>query len=209
MTEIFIVLEGCDNTGKTTLARRLCSVAEQQHMWDTEVWHRGVPVRHPLEEYIEDIDTHYAFRDLSASRTLIVADRWHLGQIVYGGLYREKENRNLLDDRGIALVNEKLASIGALIYILNDDLDTLVARELAGKEETWQTSKDAGYLQTEHFGYVRTKYLNLATEFHIPVLEGPVSDECVKTMLVDAEAAHELAVDSRMQPSSDLWKDLL
>lgn len=72
-----IVLEGADGTGKTTLAERFAA-----RLPDCHYLHRGVPERHPLEEYESDLDWY-----VPGSHN-VVCDRWHLGEIVYGLMYR-------------------------------------------------------------------------------------------------------------------------
>jgi thymidylate kinase len=143
---MIIVLEGCDGAGKTTLAENLVKEAERRG-WEGEVWHRGVPVRHPLEEYELDLEVDYPRTADERARRLIVADRWHLGQLVYGPLYR----KDLKDfDTGSAWhVDALLQSLGAVQLIVQPDPD-LIKRRLKIRGED--------YLQEGHIDYVISAY---------------------------------------------------
>lgn len=146
---MFIVLEGCDGAGKTTLAERLADRARQRDL-KADVWHRGVPVRHPLEEYELDLETDYP-RDVDERlSTLIVADRWHLGQLVYGGLYRDA---NDLGEGGALHVDLLLESIGATQFIVSPPLDIIRDRLRVRGED---------YLKEEHVERVWNHYEQLA-----------------------------------------------
>lgn len=143
---MLIVLEGCDGAGKTTLAGQLVKEAELRG-WEAEVWHRGVPVRHPLEEYELDLEQDYPSSAENRARRLIIADRWHLGQLVYGPLYR----KDLKDfDMGCAWhVDALLQSVGALQLILSPPLEVIRDRLAIRGED---------YLQEGHVQYVHEAY---------------------------------------------------
>jgi len=71
------VLEGPDGAGKTTLAHQLCNT------YELGLRHFGPPVKPPLEEYLHwliDSPTHN-----------LVIDRFHLGESVYGPMWRGTE----------------------------------------------------------------------------------------------------------------------
>jgi thymidylate kinase len=143
---MLIVLEGIDGGGKTSLAENLVKEAELRG-WEGEVWHRGVPTRHPLEEYELDLEDDYPRSAEDRRRRLIVCDRWHLGQLVYGPLYR----KDLKDfNLGCAWhVDALLQSLGAVQLILSPPLDVALERSFKRGED---------YLQREHFEYVHRAY---------------------------------------------------
>lgn len=143
---MLIVLEGCDGAGKTTLAQQLVKEAELRG-WEGEVWHRGVPMRHPLEEYEWDLEQDYARTPAERSRRLLVADRWHLGQLVYGPLYRKD-----LKDFDLACawhVDAKLQSLGAVQLIMSPPLEVIRERLAIRGED---------YLKEGHVQYVHEAY---------------------------------------------------
>jgi hypothetical protein len=79
---LFIILEGIDGGGKSTVAEKLVAALEERG-YEVDLLHRGVPERNVLEEYQLDVEDYRP-----GGRRAIVADRWHWGDIVYGELYR-------------------------------------------------------------------------------------------------------------------------
>lgn len=71
------VLEGPDGAGKTTLASRLVEALP-----DYRIEHFGPPIQAPLEEYLHWL----VAQDAQGHRMVI--DRFHLGESVYGPLFR-------------------------------------------------------------------------------------------------------------------------
>jgi len=104
------IIEGCDRTGKTTLA----------NMLPGEVYHYGPPTRHPIVEYTEDLQN-YA----PASGMSIVTDRYHLGELVYGPMYR---GESILGEPGRAYIEMFLRAKGAVLVVVNADADVVYDR---------------------------------------------------------------------------------
>lgn len=77
-----VLLEGVDKSGKSTMAERV-KVCWETRYGRAEIWHRG-PVpdgKDPMQEYwseLPDPDLH----------ELYILDRWHIGELVYGPIYR-------------------------------------------------------------------------------------------------------------------------
>ena len=69
-----IIIEGCDKTGKTTLANKLSS------QLGYEIVKCGQPIGDPYEEYVNKLLEH----------DKIIFDRFLYGELVYGPLYRKK-----------------------------------------------------------------------------------------------------------------------
>jgi hypothetical protein len=78
---MLILIEGCDGTGKTTLANHL--VTHLGGPEKAEIIHRGVPTSHLLDEYELPLFDYVPFESKS-----IICDRWHIGADVYGPLKR-------------------------------------------------------------------------------------------------------------------------
>ena len=72
---MFIIIEGADKTGKTTLSNAIIK------KFGSEYVHFGKPKKHPATEYAE-----YAL----ANDGNLVLDRFYLGELVYGPLLRGK-----------------------------------------------------------------------------------------------------------------------
>jgi len=182
------MLEGTDGSGKSTLGQQLLDHAQSRDI-PSELWHRGVPQRHPLEEYELDLEQKYMpgpipdAMPLAATELLLVLDRWHLGQLVYGGLYRDA---NDLGDGGAWHVNAKLESLGALQLILSPPLE-LIRERLRTRGED--------YLKEEHVEHVRDAYEALAVRFArtIDVIREPLDDYDVRVLIDAAQARAQRA----------------
>ena len=123
---MLIVLEGPDGAGKTTLAEAL--MAGFYRKWQSgtfKVEHRG-----PLRLNVDPVDE-YTLPDYDPTdkTNLVVCDRWHLSEAVYGPIYRGASRVDLgfhekwLDDRG-ALKLYVTAPLGVLmtrVYERGDD----------------------------------------------------------------------------------------
>jgi hypothetical protein len=103
-----IIIEGCDGTGKSTLAARLAETFEQDGD-DIHVIHRGPPERHPIVEYELALS---GYRPNSG--VTIICDRWHLGADVYGPLKRLDDG---LDSAIRWHIEQYLISRGALLVL--------------------------------------------------------------------------------------------
>ncbi len=78
---MFIVIDGVDGSGKSTLAAKLLDVAEERTGERPEALHRGPIEQHPLQEYALSLGA-------TDKRVNAIADRWHLGEMIYGPKYR-------------------------------------------------------------------------------------------------------------------------
>lgn len=182
---MFILLEGVDGAGKTTLAERLVERAEERGLTG-KVWHRGVPVRHPLEEYELDIETDYPQDADTRLSTLVVADRWHLGQLVYGGLYRDE---NLLGEAGAWHVDLLLQSIGALQFVVAPPID-VIRRRLEARGEDYLREEHVQRVYDHYLELVqRTPSLSLITRVNVP---DAVLDTMIDQAVLQTEATNQL-----------------
>lgn len=80
---MLIALEGCDLTGKTTLAEEILKVASDDAT--KAIIHFGPPKDKPIYEYgevLQNYDPRYSH---------VVLDRFHWGDQVYGPLYRQDD----------------------------------------------------------------------------------------------------------------------
>jgi len=111
---VLIILEGPDGGGKSTLARELAAELK------AEIWHRGPPTSHPLDEYETPLFPYRPREDVD-----IVCDRWHVGEWVYPQVLGRKSQADDATWRHIELF---LAARGALIIYIMPELDVLRQR---------------------------------------------------------------------------------
>lgn len=94
---MFIIIEGADKTGKTTLSNAIIK------KFGSEYVHFGKPKKHPATEYAE-----YAL----ANDGNLVLDRFYLGELVYGPLLRGKAG---IDDVEFATLERILRKKQAIL----------------------------------------------------------------------------------------------
>jgi len=94
---VFIIIEGADKTGKTTLSNAIIE------KFGSEYVHFGKPKKHPATEYAE-----YAL----ANNGNLCLDRFYLGELVYGPLLRGKAG---IDDIEFATIERILRKKQAIL----------------------------------------------------------------------------------------------
>lgn len=105
-----IIIEGCDKCGKTTLAEEL----RTRLSWPVVKFSQ--PAGDAYAEYHTALDTHLK---------PFIADRFHLGEAIYGPLYRMTP-RPTID--AINRLEDRLIARDALLVLLWDDPDRIIAR---------------------------------------------------------------------------------
>ena len=130
-----IIVEGMDNTGKTTLINRLESVLSKTNNSIVKTIHLTKPPKDVPEDEIDSyMNTYY---DTIISQLLdqhfytlydyIILDRGYISEYVYGPLYR---NRNELDITVNNLIYEKklikLYEDNIYLILLNSDTNTFL-----------------------------------------------------------------------------------
>lgn len=130
-----IVLEGIDGAGKSTLAENIKKLAPVK----TIIEHRG-PLKGSVEEELLE-----PLQDLP-TKTLMVCDRWHVGEMVYGPIYRGQSKVAGVWEKTIERTLDKM---GAVKVIVAPAL-TEVKKRLDVRGED--------YLQPEHVEQVYTAY---------------------------------------------------
>lgn len=104
---MFIVLEGLDRTGKTTLANRL------GEMTGATVRHFSKPGEHPLDEYLKPLDER---------QPDLICDRYHLGERVWPDYFGRKSEF----DRAMKIyIDLAIASRGGVVLKTERDLDEI------------------------------------------------------------------------------------
>ena len=145
-----ILLEGVDGGGKSTLADRIADTftfltEDQPNPPTVTRIHKGKPTPNldAFQEYELPLER-FDLRDrVRSKRDLVIMDRWHVGEMPYGKLYR---NHSRLDDTGMLHLELTLSAMGAVkVLVQPDDVD-LVKFRLKERGED--------FLQPEHVEWV-------------------------------------------------------
>lgn len=106
-----IVVEGCDKTGKSSVASALCYALG----WPT--------IHFSAPKSGEDAIAQYS-RELATNPRPFIADRFHLGEFVYGPLYRG----SVPDADRMRALEDQLIRRGALLVLMYDSPAAVVER---------------------------------------------------------------------------------
>jgi len=138
---MFIVLEGTDASGKSSLALEIKKLLDASSSKVLE-FHKGRPDeltrRWALTEYAISIE------NLDTWREDAIADRWHWGEITYAPTKRPETNKDgygLLGVAGWRWVELFLASRGVAQFWVHQPLDVIVSR-LASRGDDFVSSSD-------------------------------------------------------------------
>jgi len=158
---MLMIIEGVDGVGKTTLAERV------RGKIGGKLLHRGVPEKHPLVEYTEEL---VGYRP--GMHMHVVCDRWHWGELIYGPLYR---GETLLGDDGRKEVDAFLNRRGAFVVHMRSDADTI--------RERWKV-RGEDYLRDEHLEHVMAHYDEVAQDSRVPVVRVTNPDTVTMNQLI-------------------------
>jgi len=164
-----IVIEGVDGAGKSTLIEKLRDN-------DTHIMHKGPMEGNVVAEYINPL--------LSYNQThegLTLCDRWHVGEMVYGPIYRGESKVNPGFKRYIEMF---LDSRGALKVILDESLGE-IHRRLQERGED--------FLDREHVKEVWLFYRMYGADRGYHVLRDPDPDQLLSQAAMLAKLTANLA----------------
>lgn len=135
-----IILEGIDGGGKSTLA----TLIQAKSPWPkTTVVHKGPIKTNVIEELITPI--------LEVKPDgLLIADRWHLSELIYGPIYRGKSQ---IDLEVLNEIETVLTHMKAVRAVVSPPLYQIEKRLLARGED---------FLQPQHTALVHYAYQGLA-----------------------------------------------
>lgn len=139
---MIICLDGVDGAGKSTLANRLTKEIQKRYPNDTVINLHATQIKSdvyteyatPLMNYIPGSGIHY------------ILDRWHIGENIYGPLYRGKSAFDKVSYRWIELF---LASIGMRLWNVTQTLEVLQQR---------LNTRGEDFLQPNHIAEVKMSY---------------------------------------------------
>jgi hypothetical protein len=142
------VIEGTDHAGKTTLAQRLADeyvhgplLSDLEHRRVARM-HKGPPDDRPiLEQYEGDLLTQFTAAELTSLELLVILDRWHLGEWLYGPLLRGKSR---LTEPQLVHIEMLLSALGAQRHVAVADQASLVRRHELEPDELITVSEAIG-----------------------------------------------------------------
>lgn len=147
---MLIILEGVDGAGKSTLASAIEKEIKKTQPDDTVEYIHASQIKGTVyEEYVEPLV------DYTPSRGRhIIIDRWHVGERIYGPLYR---NSSGYDNSGGSYewIELFLGSKGARLWNVTQTLETLQERLAARGED---------YLEERHVDFVREQFSVLSKQ---------------------------------------------
>jgi len=176
---MLIILEGVDGAGKSTLAGAISELIQEAHPEDTVEYIHASQIKGTVyEEYVERLDNYTP----SDGRHIII-DRWHVGERIYGPLYRNSSGYD--SSRGsYEWIELFLASKGARLWNVTQPLEVLQERLAARGED---------YLEERHVDFVREQFTLLTKESLIFANEVSPNEESLAIIaphiILDAEYA--------------------
>lgn len=181
---MLIILEGVDLAGKSTLAGQLADLACDLGMRVHQL-HAGRPRGDALDEY--ELALHYGWRDAALDpHELVIADRWHLGERVYGPLLRGKTK---LGAWQFMHVERYLDALGATRVVVETD-------DLAERHRR----RGDDLLTLDQVIEVARWYRSAALRHRWRRVHSPATDEDVRTLLMWAGVDNERAQHTRDFP---------
>lgn len=142
----FIILEGCDGSGKTSLANAIRAELEKRYPEDDIEYHHAAQLdEDPFDAYA------LAFEDYRPGEERhIICDRLHWGETIYGPLYREG---SAVTTAGFRWIELYLKARGATSWLVTAPLDT-VQKRLGDRGED--------YLESHHVEHVWRSFNDVA-----------------------------------------------
>jgi hypothetical protein len=149
---MFIVIEGTDASGKTSLIAEIEDQLKNAHGADSiHSFHKSKPEeltrRWVLKDYVTSIERSNTFRNIT------VSDRWHWGEVTYAPKYRPDTNKDgfgLLGVAGWRWVELFLMSRGVAQFWLYQPLEVIQARLAARGDEFVQVEDLQEILHNYH-----------------------------------------------------------
>lgn len=194
---MLIIIEGPDGAGKTTLAKTLENlIRREEPEAKVEVWHRGAPKSHALNEYALPL---FDYRPGRGHH--IICDRWHLGELVYSRVRRNGETTMTPGVR--RWIEMFLASRGA--YVVGIDLMT--ERDYA---DVYRYRGDPHIVsQLAELRMVRQMYDELGTHYYFMIGPGVATDDAETLADFDRSTANVMRAAQRRERAATRLNDFV
>ena len=142
---MLIVLEGCDGTGKSTLARLLSEI------YDAKIIHCSTHTSNDFEFFTRIIE--------AAKTTNIIADRWCYGQFVYQDVLDRPLGKHKSDTYKALEELELIMLESGVKMILVDAPTEVIKQRLAARDETILNNLDVDTVRIAFRGLKNTSLL--------------------------------------------------
>lgn len=133
-----IILEGIDGSGKTTLASNLARLSP----WPARIVPKGPMKANVIEEYVTPLF------DVTPDE-LLIADRWHLSELIYGPIYRGKTQ---VDWEILGEIESILRNLNATRIIMRPGIQTVYSR-LKARGEDFLKPEDIPLVYSAYRGF--------------------------------------------------------
>lgn len=144
---MLILLCGVDGGGKSTLADTLCQVNAKHG--PARVIHTGPPLD-PTEDVFADYELPFQgkefLEEIISDQDLVVLDRWHLGDRIYGPRYRGFARYT---DGGLLHTEMVLSSLGVVKVICSPPLE-VVQKRVANRGDDYIDFEDLPRIHAEY-----------------------------------------------------------
>jgi len=200
---VLITIEGPDCGGKSTLTRQLIDAATRRG-WHGHRIHKGPPDpdTDPFVEYESALDVEPLRNLIDADHHLVVMDRWHLGEAVYGPLWRGVSR---LSPAGLSHVEAALDALGAVRVMCLPTYPELQTRFLTRGDDL---------TKLEELPYIHGAYQRLADHLDYVVITGSEDRQIALRGLLDLAwnrhaRAQRVTVPSQRTYVGQLWPTAL
>jgi hypothetical protein len=185
---VLITLEGVDGSGKSTLAADLVAEIQREYPDDeVHLLHAGPLKTDPYTAYVEPIEDY-----VPNSGVHYVLDRWHVGEIIYGPLYR---GMSAIDGTLYARLENAFFKSGMATFHVTQPLDEIRRRLEARGED---------FLQDEHVEQVWQAFYDVLNPLDFATFVGRVEPRGSNDLLVDSIIAYARALELRASLATDL-----
>lgn len=175
---VFVILEGVDGAGKSSLAQELHL---HPTMKNCRLIHKGPPqTDHLLSEYLADIAW---YRADDPDESNVVCDRWHLGELVYPQLQRGRTS--LATREALGYLDLWLLSRGALLVHVWTNPKTVYRRRL----DRGEAVVNMGEIYAEHELFVRAVDTAPHRKLQVDTGAGLSTSDIAAQVMLQAEAA--------------------
>lgn len=150
---MIIILEGCDKTGKTTLAKEICS----------RLGYEYIKISNPEYDAYQEYITH-----LNNTNGPTLFDRFHLGELVYGPIFR---NKNDLAGYKFSNIEKVLKGKGTKIIYTYNNVDWIKNKFIEDKET---------FVSENQIEDIIKAYNNVLYKTELPVIKYKIGDDIDK-----------------------------